>query len=335
MPASWALPVAVTSGIVGISAIVVFFPYFSQQSAGLVVPTDVLVSKLIELDGAIHSGEYLSALAMACVLAIPMAVDVVLDGEKLVQQSGSERVHWAVRCLVLSATTLPNLAILYRTRNGGGSAGADVLMFLTVDKFIKVVATGGLLLFFAVDHHGVGIGPLCAWAALLIGLSQCFTVAHDVAAHGHDAFYVLALACEVAAVLVGLACVAKWLLHWRRAGRRATADDVCYAMYLVAIAVFALGHIAVSGAYGSGAEFAYGDASPACLSAYVYVRMAFLVIVMKVRPLSLTPLPHPSPSPLSVNLPRHRHEGAASDARTHVPYSLFFLFRVAPIIHPH
>ena len=300
---AWTSPIVMTAGILGASVIAVFFPYFTQKPVGLVVPTDVLASTFSGVNNAIHSGEYQAALTMACVLAIPMAVDVVLDGAKVPQQNGSERVHWAVRCLVLSTTTLPNVAIFYRTRNGGGSAGDDILLFLTVDKFVKVVATSGLLLFFAVDHHGAGIGPLCAWAALLIGLSQCFTVAYNVAAHSHDAFYVLALVCEVAAVLVGLACAAKWLLHWRRAGRRATADDVCYAMYCLAIAVFVLGHFIVSEAYGDTATLSFGDASPACLSAFVYVRMAFLVIVMKVPPLSLNTLsvtPSPSISTLSL-----------------------------------
>jgi hypothetical protein len=207
-----------------------------------------------------------------------MAADVVLDGVKVSQQTWEERVHWTVRGVLLVAMTLPNLAMVYDTNN----SDSDVHLFIAVDKFMKVVATCGALVYVAVDHHGVGLGLWCAATAFLVGLSQCFVVATQLAAYGHGAFVVLALGCEVGAAMVGIVCVAKWLISWRRVGRRASADDVCYAMYFLAVVVFVLGHVVVSASYGNVDPFAYGDASPACLSAYVYVRMAYLVVVMKV-----------------------------------------------------
>jgi len=273
--------VAATAGIVGASAIAVFFPCYIAPVAdahGLLIPVNALPPTLSTLDGAIHADAYRSALVMSCVVAIPMAADVVLDGVKVPQQTWEERVHWTVRGVLLVAMTLPNLAMLYDTNN----SDSDVYLFIAVDKFMKVVATCGALVYVAVDHHGVGLGLWCAATAFLVGLSQCFVVATQLAAHGHDAFVVLALGCEMGAAMVGIVCVAKWLISWRRAGRRASADDVCYAMYFLAVVVFVLGHVVVSANYGNVNPFAYGDASPACLSAYVYVRMAYLVVVMKV-----------------------------------------------------
>jgi hypothetical protein len=275
-----AAAVAATAGILSASAIAVFFPcYITPLDAhGLLIPVHALPPTLSTLDGQIHADAYRSALVMSCVVAIPMAADVVLDGVKVSQQTWEERVHWTVRGVLLVAMTLPNLAMLYDTNN----SDSDVYLFIAVDKFMKVVATCGALVYVAVDHHGVGLGLWCAATAFLVGLSQCFVVAAQLAAHGHGAFVVLALGCEVGAAVVGIVCVAKWLISWRRAGRRASADDVCYAMYFLAVVVFVLGHFVVSAYYGNVDPFAYGDASPACLSAYVYVRMAYLVVVMKV-----------------------------------------------------
>jgi hypothetical protein len=324
---TWVWHVVVTGGLLGASVIAVFFPYyFSAQSPSgllLVVPMDALPSAFPEINRAIHADEYRWALAMACAVAIPMAVDVVLDSGKVPQQSWQERVHWIVRGFLLLAMTMPDLAMIYSFGDGGDD-GDDVQTFITVDKFMKIVATATLFCYFAVDHHGAGLGPWCAAVVLLVGLSQCFVVAYHMAAHGANGYYAPALVCEVGAALVGLACAAKWLLQWRRAGRRATADDVCYGMYFLAIAVFVLGHLAVSGHYGNGTEFNYGDTSAGCLAAFVYVRVAFLVIVMKVGarttlcrpPRAIRRCPHlSSPGSLSISRCRAAWRASAASAR--------------------
>jgi signal transduction histidine kinase/CheY-like chemotaxis protein len=183
----------------------------------------------------LQSKQYLLALAASISLAIPMAVDIVLDSCSVYSCSDqSEKVHWLTRCLFLAALTVPN-TVLYAVDFGEEWSLSG---YLSLSAFKFIASLGSMFAYLAQDQQQINAGPYstaalaCSAVSQLLYIFSYYTDATDD--NGGNAMKILSAIFIAFSFAITTNLFYRWVKHCLDKDVRIEPEIICVLVYFFA-----------------------------------------------------------------------------------------------------
>ena len=213
------------------------------------------------------STQYQTSLLLASIIAIPMALDLVVDAFGLDRRNSVQMVTWFAKVVFVTSLTVPNLLTYLGTFRQNDSLGAHHCMIM----YVKVAAHGCICILISELNQRRGTAYLCMTAVL------CYTAAthlyirlqvdHDPALQYTPIIFYTLTYCQLIYIFF------QWIFYWIFEGRKMDSDDVCFIIYFTGLLVISVGDFIIT-------TTTQGRYTPTSLSMQNYLFMLLLLIIM-------------------------------------------------------
>jgi hypothetical protein len=219
---------------------------------------------------AIFDPQFINALLLSSVIAIPMAADLILDTVYVLNGSMSDIIHWIIRIILVAILTLPNVVLYY---NEIHTIEYTVAMYLCVST-LKVVAAASCIFMFLSIGIGAGWKSVAILSFFILG--QILLLYQHFNMSNLSMFASAYLFLAIAGVFF-LNVFSSFLYTSWKAEKKMKSDEACFIFYFTVLLIFSIIGLVFSKTYGS---FKPSNYSSNSLASFEYLQMAFLVVIM-------------------------------------------------------